>query len=57
LTLRFSSTEDKGTTTSDIDKLTVSPTYMVTDSLALLAEYSDIEDQDEFFGVEIIYTF
>jgi hypothetical protein len=30
---------------------------MVTDSLALLAEYSDIEDQDEFFGVEIIYTF
>jgi hypothetical protein len=57
LTLRLSSTETVGTQTSEVEVFTVSPTYMVTDSLALLAEYSDIEDSDEFFGIEAIFTF
>jgi hypothetical protein len=57
LTLRLSSTETVGSQISETEVFTVSPTYMVTDSLALLAEYSDIEDSDEFFGIEVIFTF
>jgi len=55
--LRYSNTEDSGSTSGETDKYTISPTYMVTDDLALLAEYSDIEGQTDFFGIEAIYTF
>ena len=57
LTLRLSSTETVGTQIAEVEKFTISPTYMVTDSLALLAEYSDIENTDEFYGFEAIFTF
>jgi hypothetical protein len=30
---------------------------MLTDDLAFLAEYSDIEGKDDFLGFELIYTF
>ena len=56
LTLRLSNTDDK-IAAIETEKFTVSPTYMVTDDLALLAEYSDIEHSDEFVGIELIYTF
>jgi len=55
LTLRYSETEDTGSVA--VDKFTVSPTYMVTDDLALLAEYSDLSNAEEFVGVELIFTF
>jgi hypothetical protein len=60
LTLRYSNTDSKSATATkvqDVNKLTVSPTYMITDDLAFLAEYSDIEGTDDFIGFELIYTF
>ena len=66
MTVRYSETEDKvtatggagaGVTNATIDKVTFSPTYMVTDDLALLAEYTDISDAEEFVGIELIFTF
>jgi hypothetical protein len=60
VTVRYSNVETSSATVAnvqDVSKFTISPTYMVTDELALLAEYSDIEDDDEFYGIELIYTF
>jgi hypothetical protein len=60
VTVRYSNVETSSATAAnvqDVSKFTISPTYMVTDELALLAEYSDIEDDDEFYGIELIYTF
>ena len=58
LTLRYSNVESKGATVADTNKFTVSPTYMITDDLAFLAEYSDISGTDnDFIGLELIYTF
>ena len=49
LTLRYSNVESKGATVADTNKFTVSPTYMITDVLAFLAEYSDISGTDKDF--------
>lgn len=72
LTVRYSETEDDvtsitgtgglnsdGSAPADatVERFTVSPTYMVTDDLALLAEYTDINDAEEFVGIELIFTF
>ena len=57
LTLRFSNTKDEGSSTLETEKFTVSPSYMITDDLCFLGEYSDIEGEDEFVGLELIYTF
>ena len=58
LTLRYSNVESKGSIVADSKKFTVSPTYMITDDLAFLAEYSDISGTNaDFIGFELIYTF
>lgn len=64
LTLRFSSAEyTDGTTSVEVDKFTVSPSYAFTDNFSGLFEYStyDIDgvgaDPGNLAAIELIYTF
>ena len=56
---RVSSNEDS-TGSADYDKISIAPNYMITDSLGLIVEYSDIDlgtaDADNL-AVELTYTF
>ena len=63
ITLRYSEADytDTGATVT-VDKFTVSPSYMFTDDLAGLVEFSSYDvvggtEPDDLFAVELIYTF
>lgn len=63
LTFRYSVQEDEvvgGSDPDDWECFTLSPSYMLSDNLLVLAEISSYEDDDEdaeYYGVEFIYTF
>jgi hypothetical protein len=67
LTLRYSTEETSAhnteTNTSEINKFTISPSYVFTDNLAGLIEYSTYDEDiantviEDLFAVELIYTF
>jgi len=68
LTLRYSTEETSGwgddTLTSDISKFTISPSYVFTDNLSGLVEFSTYDEDiataaeiEDLLAVELIYTF
>ena len=60
VTLRLSEVEEKGTTTYEADKFTISPSYSFSDSLLGRIEYStgEIDGEDaDYFSIEALFTF
>ena len=60
VTLRLSEVEEKGTTTYEADKFTISPSYSFSDSLLGRIEYStgEINGKDaDYFSIEALFTF
>ena len=60
VTLRLSEVEEKGTTTYEADKFTISPSYSFSDSLLGRIEYSTGEidgDDADYFSIEALFTF
>ena len=64
VTVRFSAAEySDGTTSVDVDKFTISPSYAFTDNFSGLIEYSSYSvgggaaEPDDLTAIELIYTF